>query len=162
MRSSIATMPRREKSERPNAIVPPSAPVWHGEEYPRIESGRRVVCVHHLQGPVWVRAFRRWSLRLECLTVDEPGRVSGFLNLGGDKDKLQIPGRQSNYFKVWSMANGGPPRKGQSLEWEILIDKWFRVQIEKCTHNSKGEPKPDSDVYSRITEFLELTGPRLP
>src|SRR5882757_4118149 len=69
-----------------------SAPtlVWEGVEYPRMEPGRYLVRGSKVQGPEWVRAFSRWSLRVEFATVHEPGGVSAFFNLGNDRAKQYI------------------------------------------------------------------------
>jgi len=67
-----------------------------------------------------VRAFSRWSIRIEFATVHEPGGVSAFFNLGSDRLKQYI-GRQSKYFQAWTLANGGLPRKGEQMSPEKRI-----------------------------------------
>jgi hypothetical protein len=91
--------------------------VWEGVEYPRMEPGRYLVRGLKVQGPEWVRAFSRWSIRIEFATVHEPGGVSAFFNLGSDRLKQYI-GRQSKYFQAWTLANGGLPRKGEQMSPE--------------------------------------------
>jgi hypothetical protein len=94
--------------------------VWEGVEYPRMEPGRYLVRGLKVQGPEWVRAFSRWSIRIEFATVHEPGGVSAFFNLGSDRLKQYI-GRQSKYFQAWTLANGGLPRKGEQMSPEKRI-----------------------------------------
>jgi len=109
-----------------------------------------------IQGPEWVRAFRRWSLRIECNTVDEPGEVSAFFNMGSDPTRPKI-GRQSNYYKAWVLANGGAPMKGEEMSPDVFLHKYFRVRIGQSTKDKSGADKPEAEVYSKITEFVERT-----
>src|SRR6266704_4385067 len=134
-----------------NRIAPP---VWNKEQYARITPGRHMVRVVELQGPEWVRAYRRWSLRLECVVVDEGALVSAFFNLGGTPIRPGTPGRQSRYFRAWVMANGEAPVKGQPLDWNIFIDKYFTVEVADCTRDSKEREKSEGEIYSRIIEFV--------
>jgi hypothetical protein len=87
----------------------------------------------------------------------EDGSVSGFLNLGNDPERPRAP-RGSRYFKVWCMANGGLPRRGQRMEPEVFRDKFFRVRVEDAT-DIHGNPLPEGERYSKIVEFLECIGP---
>ena len=84
--------------------------------------------------------------------------MSGFLNMGDDPKQCSAR-RHSNYFKLWCKVNGGLPRKGQAMDWNDFVGKFFRVRIEDATKNSKGEPLPESERYSKIVEFLECIGP---
>jgi len=86
-----------------------------------MEPGRYLVRGLKVQGPEWVRAFSRWSLRVEFATVHEPGAVSAFFNFGSDRLKQYI-GRQSKYFHAWTIANGGPPRKGEQMSPDVFLD----------------------------------------
>ena len=121
-----------------------------------MENGRVLVRVVELQGPEWVRAFQRWSLRLGCRGVAEPAELSLFINLAGDKDAPGVPGRQSKFYKHWAMANGGPPKKGEGMNWNIFLDKCFMAEVEKVTEDSEGEEKSESEIYSRISHFVRL------
>src|SRR5438067_1786822 len=78
-----------------------SPPIWDKEQYPRISAGRHLVRVVGFQGPEWVRSFSRWSLRLECMVVDEGVSLSIFFNFAGTPAKMAIPGRQSKYHQSW-------------------------------------------------------------
>jgi hypothetical protein len=134
------------------------APVWEGTEYPRHPPGVYDVQCNEIQGPEWLKNHRRWSIRLECNFLMEEGNVSGFLNMGDDPKQCSAR-RHSNYFKLWCKVNGGLPRKGQAMDWNDFVGKFFRVRIEDATKNSKGEPLPESERYSKIVEFLECIGP---
>jgi hypothetical protein len=57
------------------------------------------------------------------------------------------------------MANGGPPRRGERMHPTVFLDKLFLVRIEDCLKDSEDREKCEDDVYSRITELLELVIP---
>jgi len=134
------------------------APVWQGQQYPKHDEGVRLVRVAKIHGPQWVNRYRRWSVRLVCLLTDEPGEVSYFMNMGNKRDEPRA-GKQSNYYKAWTLANGEPPRKGQPMAPEVFLDKFFRVRIADCRKDSDEKEKSEGDVYSHVTEFLELVTP---
>jgi hypothetical protein len=138
-------------------VVPPL--IWEGQEYPRMEPGRYLVRGLKIQGPEWVRAFSRWSLRVEFATVHEPGGVSAFFNLGSDRLKQYI-GRQSKYFQAWTIANGGLPRKGEQMSPEVFLDGQFLwVTVEDSKRKTDGSEKVDAEVYSRIAKFHSAERP---
>ena len=145
--------PQRSRTPKANLI-----PVWDGKEYQRHEEGERLIQVRKIQGPEWVRSYSRWSIRLECCLTDEPGEVSYFMNMGNDREGPRA-GRHSNYYKAWTLANGGPPRKGEAMDPKIFLDKFFRAQVTDCKKDSNDKDKPKGDVYSHITELRELVSP---
>jgi hypothetical protein len=92
--------------------------------------------------------------------MHEPGVVSLFINLGTDRSAPKIgKSRQSKYFQHWTLANQGPPRKGQPMNWDIFIDKCFWARVEESRLNSERKEKMDAEVYSRISKFEEFAGP---
>ena len=113
-----------------------------------------LVRVVEIQGPEWVRAFHRWSLRIGCAGVDEPVSLSLFLNLAGDKAAPAVPGRQSKFYKHWTMANGEQPRKGQVMDLGIFMDKYFMAEVEQVATDAKGQEKGEGEIYSRIVRFI--------
>lgn len=135
--------------------------VFDGKEYPRLDCGLREVRVREIQGPEWVRPYRRWSLRVGCHMLDEPGEVSAFFNLGSDPSRPSMgKGRQSKIYKLVKLALGRAPRRGEKVDFNLLlVDKCFVVRIEDCKHDSDGQAKDEGEVYSRITEFVKCTGP---
>ena len=149
---------RTSASARARAPRTPAAPVWNGPEYAFYPPGIYDVRCNKIQGPEWVKAYQRWALRLECNFLTEEGTVSGFLNLGNNRNRPQS-GRHSNYFKVWCKANVGLPKRGQVMEPSIFVGKFFRVRIETATKNSKGECLSEGERYSKIVEFLDCVGP---
>jgi hypothetical protein len=137
----------------------PPAPVCETDPYPRVQPGKRWVRCHKVQGPEWVRAYSRWSVRLECHFLDEEGDVSGFLNLDSDKERPRVR-KQSRYAKVWTMANGRAPRKGDQMNPDVFLDRVFVVCVEDCATDRNGIAHPADAVYSRITEFIECMSPK--
>lgn len=133
-------------------------PVWEGREYQRHDEGERLVLVCEIHGPEWVRRYSRWSIRIGCCLTDEAGEVSYFMNMGNHRDGPRV-GRQSNYYRAWTLANAGPPRKGEKMDPKIFLGKFFRARIEDCRRNSKDEDKLQGEVYSHITELMELVSP---
>jgi hypothetical protein len=134
--------------------------VWQGAEYPRIESGRYLVRGTKFQGPEWVRKYGRWSLRVEFALVYETAVASAFFNMGSNPAGPHI-GRHSKYWKVWTLANGELPRRGQPMSPEVFSQgQFFEVSIEDAIQDSDGKTKADAEVYSRITEFHSVEWPR--
>jgi hypothetical protein len=130
---------------------------WNGVEYPRVRPGNyQAVCVGW-QGPEYVYEYRRWSLRLEFCLFDDGTRVSTFLNFGNGS-RPEVPGQRSRFFKEWCLANGGPPKKGETLRLDTFVDPEliYTVRVEDCAINSKGAEKADALVYSRVNEVLKV------
>lgn len=148
---------KRDKAVVPIHAAPPL--VWQGAEYPRLDPGIQLVRAVSYQGPEWVRRYNRWSLRIEFALVATPGSVSAFFNMGSNPEGPHI-GRQSRYWRVWTLANGGPPLRGQSMSPDVFLDdQFFRVSIADATQDSNGKTKADAEVYSRITEFHSVERP---
>lgn len=130
---------------------------WEGVDLPRVSPGDyQAVCVGW-QGPVWVRAFQRWSLRLEFSLLEDGTAVSAFYNLGGDRNSKSF-GRRSRFYSVWSQANGEPPRKGQKMTFEVFREDGllYTVRVAYATKDEKQTVKPDALVYSRVTDVLKI------
>jgi len=131
--------------------------IWQGTEYPRIPPGDYLAVCSGWQGPEWVRAFYRWSLRLEFSLLSGEGTVSGFLNLGNDPAKRHIA-RRSKFYALWCQANGEMPRKGQPMTLDTFTDPTltYLVRVGDALKDAKDELKPDALVYSRVTEILKV------
>jgi hypothetical protein len=133
--------------------------VWKGADYPQIAAGRYTVRGLKIQGPEWVRQYQRWSLRVEFALVHETESASAFFNMGTNRHSPHI-GRQSRYFKAWTLANGEFPKRGQEMTPDVFFQgQFFEVTIKPATQNSEGTAKPDAEIYSRITEFHSVTWP---
>jgi hypothetical protein len=130
---------------------------WEGVDLPRVTPGDyRAVCINW-QGPAWVRAFRRWSVRLEFSLLADGTRISGFYNLGSDTAKPHI-GRRSRFYAVWSQANGEAPRKGQQMTLETFTEAGllYTVRVANAAKDERAADKPDVLVYSRVTDVLRV------
>jgi hypothetical protein len=94
--------------------------------------------------------------------MDEAGEVSFFLNMGNGESPSAGRSGESKFFHAWTLANDGPPRRGQEMSPKIFLGKCFLARVEDCTCDSKGRPKSTDDVYSRITELIRRIGPDAP
>ena len=90
--------------------------------------------------------------------MEDLGVVSAFFNMGNDPDGTRV-GRQSKFYKAWTLANEDPPRKGEHMSPEIFIDKMFYVTVADCVNDSEGAGKHDGEVYSRIIAFHSMETP---
>jgi hypothetical protein len=131
--------------------------VWEGVDLPRIPPGEyRAACVDW-QGPEFVRAFQRWSLRLEFALLDDGTLVSAFYNLGSDPARPRA-GRRSRYYGAWSQANGEPPRKRQEMAPESFTEPGllYTLQVADALKDEGQNEKPDALVYSRVVNILRV------
>jgi len=148
---------RRRNNENTSESKQSLELTWEGADLPRVAPGDyQAVCVGW-QGPEWVRAYQRWSIRLEFSLLADGTAVSAFYNLGNDR-KLNAPGRRSRFYSVWSQANGEPPRKGQKVTLETFKEEGllYTVRVGYSTKDEKQAEKPDALVYSRITDVLKI------
>ena len=148
---------KRQSGNRSAKIHPidvASTFIWRGPDYPLLTPGRYTVRGSRFQGPQWVPTYRRWSLRVEFALTTEPGSVSAFFNFGADKSGAKL-GRQSRYFKAWTIANGELPRRGQAMTPDVFLDgQFFEVEVASCDSDSEGKAKPEAEVYSRIVKII--------
>ena len=131
--------------------------VWEGVDLPRISPGEyRAACVGW-QGPEFVRAFQRWSIRLEFALLDDGTLVSAFYNLGSDPSRPRA-GRRSRYYAVWSQANGEPPYKRQEMAPETFTEPGllYTLQVADAVTDEVQKRKPDALVYSRVVNILRV------
>lgn len=147
---------RGANDERGDSI---SHMIWNGPEYPRVSPGRYLAIACRTQGPEWVTGYHRRSLIVEFELLGEPTRVCAFFNMGSDPDKPKI-GRQSRYYRAWTIANGDHPRKGQVMSPDVFLDgQVFEIEVSNCDVDSEGRPKTDAEIYSRVTKVLSATLP---
>lgn len=131
-------------------------PVWQGAERMRIPAGEYTARCVNSQGPMWVRQFGRWGLRLEFLIDPDEYALSCFFALGENKRTPYI-GARSKYYKAWVLANGGPPYKGQAMTPEVFLDPAlsFTVRVGDSTKDTENNMKEDALIYSRIDTVLK-------
>jgi hypothetical protein len=147
----------RGRNEMTNRTGNSSSIVWEGATYPRISPGiYQGFCVGW-QGPEQLRAFRkRWSIRLEFSLLAEEQYVSGFFNLGsGTRPHI---GSRSRFYRVWTMANGDTPCKGQQMTLDTLTEPWllYTVQVADGSKDEHQSDKPDALIYSKVVEVLRV------
>jgi len=97
-------------------------------------------------------------LRFQIVSLDEAvsnGPVCAILNLKNEED----PGKRSRYRHEWIIANGGPPRKGQTWSHEVFEDKIFLVRLGDTTIRWDGEKHHATEVYSTVQAILERRWP---
>lgn len=129
-------------------------PIWDGPEYVRISPGRYDAVVTRIQGPVWVRRFRRWSLIVEFELLCESKRVCAFFNMGTNPE-VPRAGQQSRYFRAWTLAKGERPRPKQKLDPSVFLDgQIFRIEVADSQVDAEGQQKEDALIYSRVTAIL--------
>jgi hypothetical protein len=105
------------------------------------------------------KKYQRWSLRIGLGLVNEPGNVSAFFNMGSNPSGGKI-GRQSVYWKAWTLANGEPPRKGEEMTPDRFFEgQSFRVVVDYVNKGDDGELKPEAELYLRITKFVSVERP---
>jgi len=133
---------------------------WEGVDLPRVKPGDYLAAFVRWQGPEWVRAFQRWSLRLEFSLLTDGTLVSAFYNLGSDRSAKSF-GRRSRFYSVWSQANGEPPRKSQIMSLEVFNEQGllYTVRVSYAIKDEQQADKPDALVYSRVTDVLKIERP---
>lgn len=137
--------------------VPPTL-VWQGADRVRIPPGEYTARCTGFQGPEWIRAFGRWGLRLEFVLDPDEHIVSAFCSLGENPKSFHI-GVRSKYYRTWVLANGGPPRRGETMAPEVIADPelGFTVLVSDCTKDDENRLKHDAFVYSRVDKILSAT-----
>jgi hypothetical protein len=156
LRSSTA-----EADEKPPILIRKhipacsDGPVCEVDPYPRYEPGVRDVCCFDAR--IYRDPRYGWKCELKCNFTMEPGEVSGFLNLGRDKEAKA--GRDSKFRRLWVEANGGQPRRRQTMSPGTFVGKFFRVQVGDADKRADGTSRPEIEMYSKIKEFFSVIGP---
>ena len=132
-----------------------TAPIWRGAEYSRVAPRNYTAFATRIQGPEWCLQFQRYSLLVEFELMSEPDsvRVCLFLNMGSDPRKP--PGRQSNFYKAWTIANGDMPKRGEAMCFDVFLrGQTYEIEVEDVLRNSKQGLKGEPEVYSRARQIL--------
>jgi hypothetical protein len=138
-----------------------TVPVWEGAEYSRVAEGRYSAVASRIQGPDWVRRYGRWSLMVEFELLGEPEsvRVCIFFNMGTNRAQPKA-GRHSRYFRAWTLANGGLPRRGQAMGPEVFLEgQVYEIEVGDSRRDSEERQKTDAEVYSRVTAIVSAAHP---
>lgn len=144
----------QEKGEVESKPREAPIPIWNGPEYKRVRPGRYSAVAVRVQGPEWLRQYRRWSLlvEFELLGESDPVRLVAFFNMGDDR-QVRNPRRQSRFFKAWVLANGELPRKGQPMDPKIFMDgQVYEIEVADCSADSDEGQKTDGEIYSKVTK----------
>jgi len=133
---------------------------WQGCDLPTIPPGDYQATCIKWQGPVFLRNYRRWSLRLEFDLVAERCSVSAFFNMGNDPKRPNV-GRRSRFYAAWTQANGEPPHKGQRMQLETFTDPslLYIVRVSNSVKDEHENNKPQELVYSRVQEIVRIDRP---
>jgi hypothetical protein len=144
---------RHEKKLRAQATP---LPVWDGPEYQRVTPGRYSATAVRVQGPEWVRRFKRWSLMVEfeLLSESETVRICAFFNMGNDPECPKA-GRQTRFYRAWTIANGEPPRKGQKMDPKTFLDgQIYEIEVTDCGEDPDAPERLESEVYSKVARII--------
>jgi hypothetical protein len=138
-----------------NHSAGPTGPTWEGVDYGRVPPGRYSAIAIRIQGPQWLRRYGRWSLIVEFqLLSEDDARPCMFFNMGNDATKQKV-GRQSRYFRAWTMANGELPKKGKKMNPQVFLDgQVFTIEVEDCGIDSERAQKADAEIYSRVSKII--------
>jgi hypothetical protein len=82
----------------------------------------------------------------------EYGSVYAFLHMGDGNQPHA--GVNSNYYRVWVMANGGRPRKRQRMSHRMFVGKIFEVRIDDVNKTFTGQSRDSYSTYSVVKEFI--------
>ena len=128
------------------------APVFEGTEYARLKPGKySAQCVH--AKVYFDPGFRTWKALLRFRLTDGGVEVYGFFNLGrGEKPHA---GRRSRYWEAWTLANGAPPRKRQTMTARVFRGKVFLVEVANVTQAGDGKPHHPDVIYSTAKRIIE-------
>jgi hypothetical protein len=133
-------------------VVGEVGPVFEGKEYARIEPGEYAAqCAHAkvYRDP----GFRTWKALLRFRLIDGGQEIYGFYNMG--RGESPHAGRRSRYWAAWTLANGAPPRRGQTMTPRVFRGKVFLVQVSDVTHTGDGKPHHPSAIYSTVKKIIE-------
>jgi hypothetical protein len=110
--------------------------------------------------------FKRWVCLIKfelfpknstALSGDDPvATVAMFLSLGsGEKPKA---GKCSKYWENWTLANGGPPQRGDRLGNWVFLDRAATVEVEntgkQITPSDKNRLRDAESPYSVVRRVL--------
>jgi hypothetical protein len=98
-------------------------------------------------------------VEFELLSESKSVRVCSFFNMGSNRVRPRA-GRQSRYFKAWTLANGELPRRGQAMSPEAFLDgQVYEIEVGNSYKDSEERQKTDAEVYSRVTAILSAAQP---
>lgn len=75
-----------------------------------------------------------------------------FLNCGSG-EKPQPGGRRSAFWQAWSVANGGPARRGQVMSPRTFANKLYEVEVGRVTKNLRQQEQ--TFPYSVVRRIIK-------
>lgn len=140
---------------RPSQTATPE-PVSETGPYPRYEPGRYdAECV---SAQIYFdRQFRSWKCALRFSILEDEAPIFCFLHLGSKAKPTAGP--RSEYRRAWIIANGGQPRKRQSLSPRIFTGKIFEVIVGDVAKRFDGREHPAQAIYSIVRQIVSRTFP---
>lgn len=153
--SSVARNSTRFEKNRTNGPV--FSWVWDGVPFARVRPGIYDAVGVNLQGPEFVRRYQRWSVRVGFQLLTEDVEVSAYFNFGrGEAPRFLRAGR---FVEAWTIANGGPPLKGECMDAAIFLEsgRMFTVQVEDARIDPNRAPKAEEQIYSRVKRIVRAS-----
>jgi hypothetical protein len=144
----------------PGSVLKPEliecGPVCDEDPYPRYPAGTyQAQCV---SGSIYRdRQFRAWKAALKFHLLPDVGPVWGFLHMG--RGERPSAGRRSDYWRAWVIANGGPPRRRQTLSVRVFKGKIFEVRVGDVTQRYDQSAHPEGAIYSTVKGITRRTYP---
>lgn len=141
-KAKVLSMPEREETLQPAFVA------IAGDVYPRYTPGEyEVRCnkVVEYEDP----GYHRMVLMLKCSILGTTSEVVAFVNMGKPGEVVKKFRIRSEFYRVWCLANGGPPKKRQTMSRRIFEGKNFKVMV--------GDAGPKCAEYSKITKVLDCT-----
>jgi len=123
------------------------------EEYhPRIEPGKYTAKIFRANTQDNYKGGRKIYFRFRIIGGQCDG-VELFMACNHPKGRMSP---RYKYYKQWSLANNGPPARGQKLRRKVFFGKKFRVLVVDVKPKNENEVMPDHMKYSVVKTILEL------
>ncbi len=138
---------------RPRAEYSWDAPAVHFE---RVAPGTYDAVAVNIQGPVKVRRYGRFSLRVGFELLSEPVEISAYFNFG--KGERPVITRHGRFFEAWCMVNGDVPQHGQRMTPDIFLEPGliYTVLVDDAAISAERLQKPECQIYSRVEKILKV------
>jgi hypothetical protein len=141
----MKTKPRRKRADR-------DAPTSN-DDLPRIPPGEYdAICIATERGRSW---GGREDIYLRFRIHGSPCHGTTLFMVCTYHAKAELS-RRHKYWQQWTLANGGPPLRGERLSPAVFHNRLFRVIVRytrKC--HSNGRPMPDWIQYSVVDSIVD-------
>lgn len=65
-------------------------------------------------------------------------------------------GRGSQYFREWTLTNGGPPRRRERMPLCRFLNRIYKIEVKTVVQDWQARPLPSPLQYSRVAGILEV------